>query len=349
MLYKKLAQSVSSCFKVILTQLENFHHKNQFYCQYKKFWVIKNSVKVISDLDKINRRKNAKSISTFDFATLYTKIPHDQLIETLCEAIDFAFKGGDKKYLAFTGKRAFWTKNKGSQHFTQGTLKVAVKHLITCCYFVLGNTLFRQTIGMPMGIDPAPFWANIYLYSYESKYITNLTKNNCSKENKILAKRFHATSRFIDDLIALNDGGEFGKIHNKIYSKEMDLKKEHSGTHATYMELDISILNKIFVYKLFDKRDDFPFSIVKMPFLSSNIPYNIFYNTISSEILRIARCSLFYTDFLEKARTLCARMKRQGAEIIFSKSSLLRFLNNHKETFNKYNIPFKSIVDSCYN
>ena len=70
---------------------------------------------------------------------------------------------------------------------------------------------------MPMGIDPAPFWANIYLYSYESKYITNLTKNNISKENKILAKKFHATSRFIDDLLALNDGGEFGKVHKQIY------------------------------------------------------------------------------------------------------------------------------------
>ena len=346
---KQLAQAVSSCFKVILTQLENFHHKNQFYCQYKKFWVIKNSVKVISDLDKINRRKNAKSISTFDFTTLYTKIPHNQLIEALCEAIDFAFNGGDKKYLAFSGKRAFWTKNKANQHFTQGTLKVAVKHLITCCYFVLGNLLFIQTIGMPMGIDPAPFWANIYLYMYESKYIASLTKINSSKEDKILAKRFHATSRFIDDLLALNDGGKFGKVHKKIYSKEMHLKKEHSGKRATYLELDISVLHKIFVYKLFDKRDDFPFSIVKMPYLSSNIPYNIFYNTISSEILRIARCSLFYTDFLEKARTLCSRMKRQGAEVIFSKTSLLRFLNNHSETFRKYNVPFKNIVDSCYN
>ena len=94
--------------------------------------------------------------------------------------------------------------------------------------------------------------------------MSDLTKNNSSKENKILAKKFHVTSRFIDESIALNDGGEFGKVNKKIYSKEMHLKKEHSGKHATYMELDISILNKIFVYKLFDKRDDFPFSIVKM-------------------------------------------------------------------------------------
>ena len=83
---------------------------------------------------------------------------------------------------------------------------------------------------MPMGIDPATFWASIYLYSYESKYMTDLTKNNSSKENKILAKKFHATFRSIDDLLALNDGGEFGKVHKKIYSKEMPSKKNTRGS-----------------------------------------------------------------------------------------------------------------------
>ena len=46
-----------------------------------------------------------------------------------------------------------------------------MKPWILSCYFVVGNKLFRQTIGMHMGIDPAPFWANIYLYTYEAKQI----------------------------------------------------------------------------------------------------------------------------------------------------------------------------------
>ena len=109
-----------------------------------------------------------------------------------------------------------------------------------------------------------------------------------------------------------------------------------------------TVSNNIFVYKLFDKRDAFPFSIVRMPFLSSNIPYNIFYNTILSEILRIARCSLLYKDFIVKARELCQRMRNQGADIIFGKTSLLRFMNKHSHTFKKYNIQFRVIADACY-
>ena len=80
----------------------------------------------------------------------------------------------------------------------------------------------------------------------------------------------------------------------------MELKKEHQGTHATFLELETNIVDNIFVYKLYDKRDSFPFSIVRMPYLSSNIPYNIFYNSILSELLRIARCSLLYKDFYLK-------------------------------------------------
>ena len=345
---KKISKSVSHCFKIILNQINNFHHKSTFYSQYKKYWVVQNSMQIISDLDKINKRKKAKSISTYDFATLYTKIPHQQLIASLEEAIDFAFNGGHKKYLGFTDKRAFWSSKSGDKHFTKSSLKVATKHLILSCYFIVGDKLFRQIIGMPMGIDPAPFWANIYLYSYESKYISDLIKSNTTA-NKILARKFHATSRFIDDLCSLNDGGEFGKNRRKIYSEEMELKEEHAGLHATFLELDISINSRIYIYKLFDKRDDFPFTIIKMPHLSSNIPYNIFYNTILSEILRIARCSLLYADFLIKARELCRRMINQGADTIFAKSSLRRFMEKHSTTFRKFNVSFRVIAEACYN
>ena len=52
-----------------------------------------------------------------------------------------------------------------------------VKHLISETYFQVGYTLFRQCIGIPMGIDPAPFWANLYLFFYESEYVTSLIKS----------------------------------------------------------------------------------------------------------------------------------------------------------------------------
>ena len=57
-----------------------------------------------------------------------------------------------------------------------------------------------------MGIDPAPFWANLYLSKHECDF-----KGKLIRENIAQAKTFPETVRFIDDLCALNDGGEFQK------------------------------------------------------------------------------------------------------------------------------------------
>ena len=158
-----------------------------------------------------------------------------------------------------------------------------------------------------MGIDPAPFWANLFLYYYESNYVQSLVSAGSDK-----AFRYHGTSRFIDDLIAINDSNEFNNSFKSIYPPQLELKLEHSGIHATFLDLDITIKEGVFVYKLFDKRDTFPFHIVRMPDASSNIHRIIFYGSIFSEFLRIARCSLLFEDFIQRARELFTRMIVQG-------------------------------------
>ena len=51
---------------------------------------------------------------------------------------------------------------------------------------------------------------------------------------------------------------------------------------------------------MFGKRDEFAFSVVCMPYIDSNIPSYIFYGTIMSEIIRIARCTLFLDDLIPR-------------------------------------------------
>ena len=43
--------------------------------------------------------------------------------------------------------------------------------------------------------------------------------------------------------------------------------------------------------KLFEKRDTFKFSVVRMPYKRGNIPQKIFYATIGAEVLRICRAT----------------------------------------------------------
>ena len=214
-----------------------------------------------------------------------------------------------------------------------------LSHLITECNFQFGNQVFLQKIGIPMGIDPAPFWANLYLYYYEKKYVMSLIKNDPRK-----ALKFKHASRFIDDQGNLNDGGEFGNSYREIYPASLELKVEHQGVHATFLELDISVEDRCFVYKLFDKRDHFPFSIVRMPDIHGNIPNNVFYGSVMAEILRIGRASLRYRDFLTPTKKLLTRMKNQGGEPNKLKRQLKKAVDRYPAVFSKYQKQVKDIV-----
>ena len=65
---------------------------------------------------------------------------------------------------------------------------------------------------------------------------------------------------------------------------------------------------------LSDKGDSFPFSIVRIPEKSSNIPSNIFCMSIGAEYLRIARACNNQNSFLNSINSLVRRMNSQGAK-----------------------------------
>ena len=340
---KQISKSVSNAFKLIFHQIQNFHKKAKFLRNYNKFWVLQNIEPVLDIIKRINRKKSAKSITTYDFSTLYTKIPHTKLIKELHNLINFTFEGGDRNYIKVNkrGKASWGKKSKYSTGYTQNSLRIAVKHLIENCFFTVGNVVMRQAIGIPMGIDPAPFWANLFLYAYENQFISDLISTD-----KVKARHFLSTKRFIDDLCAINDGGEFGRSYQLIYPDELELKVEHSGNHASFLNLDITIKDGIFVYKLYDKRDAFPFSIVRMPYTSSNIPENIFYSAMVGEFLRIARSTLLYQDFLPRVTELIQRLNNQGAKRHISTRSIRKIIHRHHNDFSHFGVDPQDIISS---
>lgn len=143
------------------------------------------------------------------------------------------------------------------------------------------------------------------------------------------ARRFRNTFRFIDDLLAINDDGEFEKCIKEIYPSELELKKEHGDDSVTFLDLQIDLKEKRFVTSLFDKRDSFPFSIVRMPFKCSNIPSKIFYSSIGAEILRISRTSMTLEAFVSSSKSLLNRMLRQGANSKRIGRTLRKMYNKH--------------------
>ena len=172
-----------------------------------------------------------------------------------------------------------------------------------------------------MGSDPAPFFANLFLYYYERKWMLKLKQKDIHR-----ARKYGNVFRFIDDLNAMNDGGEFALNFHSIYPPELELTRENkSNDRASFLDLDIALDGGTFQVGLFDKRDAFPFSIVRMPYKDSNIPSSIFYSAIGAEVLRIARVSTNSNKFTSSVLPLITRMRKQGAKILRLKSTLTNF------------------------
>ena len=82
----------------------------------------------------------------------------------------------------------------------------------------------EQIVGIPMGIDLAPFRANRHFYKYEFDF-----QENKSKQDPKVAKYLFYIFRYIDDITRINDNGSFDKYRAEIYPKGFKVTKDTNG------------------------------------------------------------------------------------------------------------------------
>ena len=141
----------------------------------------------------------------------------------------------------------------------------------------------------------------------------------------------------------------FEKHYEEIYPEELQLKKESKFSNTcSFLDLSINIEHNSFVTSLYDKRDDYNFKIVRLPYRSSNIPKKMFTSSIVAEILRIARVTSSFQSFLTSVQTLVKRMLSQGAHIVDIKTSSHRIMKKHWEDFEKYAMTSKVIISTIF-
>ena len=169
-------------------------------------------------MNELNKRSKTTSVSTFDFSTLYTKLPHNKLLMVLNSSIDFCFNGGESKYIIINNYEDCCVKNIKDNVIclNKQQIKDAAAYPPFNCYFTVGPNIFSQIIRIPMGSDPASFFANIFLYFYESKWMNELKNSNLNK-----ARTLCNIFRFIDHLNSINDGGEFENNYSNIYPEKL--------------------------------------------------------------------------------------------------------------------------------
>ena len=257
------------------------------------FWSIKNSGEILNKLK--SRGFLASGLSTYDFSTLYTTLPHNLIKEKLTELIEQTFNREGSLYLACNDKIAFFTSEQPKRYKLWSCQKMcdALHYLLDNIFIRFGSKLYRQIVGIPMGTNCTPLVADLFLFCYERDFMLSLSDNNQSD----VIEAFNSTSRYLDDLLNI-DNPYFEQMVGQIYPTELQLNKANSSdTVAPFLDLNLSITNGIVSSKIYDKRDDFNFEIVNFPFLDGDVPRSPSYGVYISQLIRFARVCSNVDDF----------------------------------------------------
>ena len=185
--------------------------------------------------------------------------------------------------------------------------------IIDNAYIIYNNHLYKQVIGIPMGTNCAPHLANIFLHIYEKQYIGNIIT---STTNPDILGKLKYIYRFQDELIAFEDDNMFQNKYKEIYPSEMVLKNTNvSLNEVNYLDLYISVKNNQYIYRKYNKTNDYPFTVIKYPNLSANIPVKPAYGVFISQLVRYTRINKDINGFIKDTIEIIHKLTKQNYNI----------------------------------
>ena len=309
------------------------------------FWSIKNSNDVLNKFKSKNFQ--ASKLSTYDFSTLYTTLPHHLITDKLIDLINRTFIRENTQYLACNEECAFLTSDVYNNHNLWSCQKVcdALVYLLDNIFIRFGTKLYRQTIGIPMGTNCAPLVSDLFLFCYERDFMKSLSRENQAD----IIEAFSSNSRYLDDLLNI-DNICFDQMVDRIYPTKLQLNRANSSdTDAPLFGFEIykvlCISNGTVSSKIYDKRDDFDFDIVNFPFLDSDVPRRTSYGVYISQLIRFARASSNLNDFNYRNKALTAKLLRQSYRFFFKlRKAFSKFYRRYSALLEKYSVSLKTLL-----
>ena len=328
---KTLSKLFSKSLKLILNHLENYNRTVFARSGLKYFWIINNSLDFLDDI----RDLKTSNLETYDFSTLYTSLPHREIRNKFKFIFKKIFSREGKPYINVRINKAYFsdTKLRNFHSYTEKDLLKILDFILDNIYVKFGDGLFKQVVGIPIGLDSGQDIANLLLYHYESTYVEDLSKRDLT-----LARKFSNVYRYIDDLFEGNFS-EF-KIHLPlIYPPELVVNASSDLPNAVnYLDLAIvADTDQNLDISIYDKREDFSFEIVNFPYLDSCIPRKPALGIFLSQLIRFARiCSKFET-FCKRSVNLSKRLQNQGYKFSELRKLIVRFFHERAGLISKYN------------
>lgn len=365
-IFSTMAQFITTALKGIIPILKQwFTRRIQTYSSLmgtktSNFWIIDSVIDLA-----LNLPEKIYDIFVADIAHCYEAIPiegPDNLMEAISKLISYAYrqirinhpKSDQKLWVRFDTNKMVASSAKWASQSPHSGLWVEMseerlihlnKWLSSNCFLTLGDRVWKQISGIPMGFSCSPLWCNLYFLYYEASFITRLAKLG----RMDLMKRFQYSFRYIDDLCILNNGDmtqfldpnadrvstnpywiyPLGIVEIKSEIDRFSVAFPQRGTSAHFMNMQISIINEVdgvFRTHKFDKRRNLPFEYSQFLQFRSNRSVSQSYNIVQSQAFPILYLSNNIYDVLNELEYLLQALTTNGFRRHRLKSRLIKFL-----------------------
>lgn len=297
----------------------------------KNYFSINNSMDVINKFS--NKNAKIKSMAAYDFSTLYTKMTHNSILNTMFELIDMLFQnaGTDKiitsKSLDFGS--TYYTKNAISNNSNIVMHKNEIKDLLQTVlyesYIRIADQIYRQIAGVPMGGNSSGALADLTLSYMEFKY----TKANKPWNNEAMI------FRYIDDILTININ--LDEHYKGIYPVELELNKE-SAKNNELNYLDITFNQSTNHTQIYNKTDVFNFHVNRAYHSSTCVHPNMIQGIIIGQILRFCRISSDLGNFKDSLLKYAKQLKEKEHKDNSFLLGLIKFCTRYEHMLWKYNL-----------
>ena len=312
---------------------------------YNANWAVDNQLQV---LDMLSSVKEIRSMVSADFGTLYTKLPLETVADTLLFLMNILFKHSGKSYIIVGFKNVYYSNeavpNSISLRFEE--VKELLSLVLNNTFVTFAGELFQQISGIPMGGNASAQLASLTLSGMEFRYLQK-------RENLENRRKLRHVVRYVDDLFGVNCGtnrGEFFDMCRAIYPSCLPLSDTTvSDSKCNYLDLGISIDNGNLDIMVYNKTNDFNFTVVRYVDASGNVPRELGLRVYYSQCIRIARICNHRSAFQEAIGQLSREFILKG----YYKSELLdQFLclfRNYSVLLSRFIIHTKKHAISCFN
>ena len=330
----KLDSILALVLKMCKTHFKNLCDKGEGFNGIRYQFDVQTSMEVKGMFDSVSG--DAVSISINDFSTLYTLFDHDHLLGNISWLIHKLSKNSGFQFVRIGHNRAWWVRtNAEGLVYSVADILGMVDFLVRNTYIKALGSIFRQAKGIVMGGRVSGWLSDCSLMVDEFKFIDGKVKAGLTPE----AANLKFFRRYRDDCTTINVSN-FLQIAGEIYPPSLTLTQENDRVdYADVLDMEVRLEGGNISTRVYCKTDKFPFDVISLPFLQSNLDSRICYRVFYGQVVRFQRLSTFREHFEIRTKFLADILIARGYKRDILQRQFCRAVDKYISEFQKWALP----------